>query len=56
MEKRIAEIKDKLAQGMNALSQEDVEWLLKQVEGLGKDLEFLRKEMAYLDNQGEVGF
>lgn len=56
MDKRIAQIKNKLARGMNALSQEDVEWLLQQMESLSKQVEFLRKELAYMDNQGEVGY
>ena len=56
MEKRIAQIKDKLAQGMSALSQEDVEWLLKQLESLWEEVGFLRKELAYVEHQGEVGY
>jgi hypothetical protein len=56
MEERIARIKDKLARGMNALRQEDAEWLLKRVESLGEEVTFLKKELAYLDHQGEVGY
>jgi hypothetical protein len=56
MEKRIAQIKEKLAQGISGLSQEDVEWLLKQVESLWKEVEFLKKELAYSEHQGEVGY
>ena len=56
MEKRIAQIKEKLAQGMSGLSQEDLEWLLQQVESLWKEVEFLKKELSYSEHQGEVGY
>lgn len=53
---RISEIKDKLAQGPNNLSREDAAWLVNRVEELEKENEWLRKELSYLENQGEVGF
>lgn len=56
MEKRMAQIKEKLAQGMSGLEREDVEWLLKQVESLRTEIDFLKKELAYAEYQGEVGY
>ena len=53
---RISEIKDKLAQGQVELSRQDATWLVKRVEELEKENEWLRKELSYLENQGEVGF
>jgi hypothetical protein len=53
---RIAAIRDKLAQGLSGLSREDVAWLVNRVEELEKENEWLRKELSYSENQGEVGF
>ena len=53
---RISEIKNKLAQGQLELSRQDATWLVKRVEELEKENEWLRKELSYLENQGEVGF
>jgi len=55
-EDRIARIKGKLAQGLSALSLEEVKWLVTRLEELEKENEFLRKELSYLDYQGEVGY
>ena len=53
---RIAEIKGKLAQGAAGLNQEDVDWLVKRVEELEKQNEWLKKELSYSEHQGEVGY
>jgi hypothetical protein len=53
---KISVIKDKLTQGMSGLSREDVEWLMKRVEELEKENEWLKNELAYGENQGEVGY
>ncbi len=53
---RISAIKDKLTQGLSGLSREDVEWLVKRVEELAKENEWLKKELAYGEHQGEVGY
>jgi hypothetical protein len=53
---KISEIKDKLTQGMSGMSQEDVEWLMKRVEELEKENEWLKKELSYAEHQGEVGY
>jgi len=53
---RISEIKDKLTQGLSGLSREDAEWLVKRVEELEKENEWLKKELSYAENQGEVSY
>lgn len=53
---RISEIKDKLTQGLSGLSQEDIEWLVKRVEELESQNEWLTKELAYREHQGDVGY
>jgi hypothetical protein len=53
---RISLIKDKLTQGLGGLSREDVEWLIKRVEELAKENDWLKKELAYSEHQGEVGY
>jgi hypothetical protein len=52
----MAQIKDKLAQGPDGLSREEAAWLVKRVEELEKENEWLRKELSYLENQGEVSY
>jgi hypothetical protein len=56
IDSRISSIKDKLTRGLGALSREDVEWLIKRVEELAKENEWLKKELAYGEHQGEVGY
>lgn len=53
---RISAIKDKLAQGLKDFNGEDVAWLVKRVEELEKENEWLKKELSYAEHQGEVGF
>jgi len=53
---RISLIKDKLTQGLSGLSREDVQWLIKRVEELEGENEWLKKELSYAENQGEVGY
>jgi hypothetical protein len=53
---RISKIKDKLTQGLSGLSREDVEWLMKRVEELEKENEWLKRELSYAENQGEVSY
>jgi hypothetical protein len=53
---KISEIKDKLTQGMSGMCREDVEWLMKRVEELEKENEWLKKELSYAEHQGEVGY
>jgi hypothetical protein len=52
----LSEIKGKLSLGLSSLSQEDVEWLVKRVEDLQSENEFLKKELSYSEHQGEVGY
>jgi hypothetical protein len=53
---RISEIKDKLTQGLSGLSRKDVEWLIKRVEELTEENAWLKRELSYSENQGEVGY
>jgi len=55
-EDMIARIKGKLAQGVSDLSREEVAWLVKRLEELEKENEFLKKELSYSEHQGEVGY
>jgi hypothetical protein len=53
---KISEIKAKLAHGPAALTQADIDWLIKRVEELVKENGWLRKELAYAEYQGDVSF
>jgi FtsZ-binding cell division protein ZapB len=53
---RLSEIKAKLAQGISGLDREDVAWLLMRVEELEKQNDWLKKELSYVEHQGEVGY
>jgi len=55
-EKTLGQIKARLAQGANDLTKEEVEWLVKRVEELEKENEWLKHELSYMDNQGEISF
>ena len=48
-------IKERLAQSPQAVTKEDVEWLIKRVEELQGENEWLKKELTYLEYQGETG-
>ena len=53
---KIAQIKAQLAQGTNDFTREEVEWLVKRVEELEKENEWLKHELSYAENQGEISF
>ena len=53
---KVAQIKARLAQGINDLTKEEVEWLVKRVEELEKENEWLKHELSYAENQGEISF
>lgn len=53
---KLAEIKAKLAQGTAAFTLGEVAWLVKRLEELEQENEWLRKELSYAEHQGEVGF
>ncbi len=55
-QKTLEEIKGKLASDPSRLSREELKWLVKMVEDLQKENEFLRKELSYVEHQGEVVF
>jgi len=52
-EKLIA-IKARLATNPENLSPEDIKWLVERVEQLESENEFLKKELRYLEYQGEI--
>ena len=60
---KLAEIKDRLSQASLGSVKEDIDWLLKhveeletEIERLKKDNEWLKKELAYAEVPGEVGY
>jgi hypothetical protein len=53
---KLTEIKAKLAQETAAFTRGEVAWLVKRVEELEQENEWLRKELSYAEHQGEVGF
>jgi hypothetical protein len=52
----VAQIKARLAQGINDLTREEVEWLVQRAEELEKEHEWLKHELSYAENQSEVSF
>jgi hypothetical protein len=53
---KVAQIKARLAQGINDLTKAEVEWLVQRVEELETENEWLKHELSYAENQGEVTF
>jgi cob(I)alamin adenosyltransferase len=52
---QLHKIKERLAQSPQAVTKEDVAWLIKRVEELQGENEWLKKELPYLEYQGETG-
>jgi hypothetical protein len=55
-QKTLAQIKARLDQGASELTREEVEWLVKRVEELEKENQWLKNELSYIENQGEISF
>jgi archaellum component FlaC len=60
---RLNEIKDRLSQASLGSVKEDIDWLVKhveeletEIERLKKDNEWLKRELAYAEVPGEVGY
>ena len=53
---KLSQIKARLVQGPEALTREEVEWLVRRVEELEKENSWMRNELSYLENQGEISF
>lgn len=60
---RLSEIKDRLSQASLGSVKEDIDWLVKhveeletEIERLKKDNEWLKRELAYAEFPGEVGY
>jgi len=47
-------IKERLANSPGDVNREDLEWLVKRIEQLESENEWLKKELRYLDYQGET--
>jgi uncharacterized protein (UPF0335 family) len=52
---KLSAIKERLAQSQEAVTREDIDWLVKRVEELEKEKEWLKTELAYSEYQGETG-
>ena len=51
---KLTAIKERLAQSPGSLNQEDLNWLVKRVEELESENDWLKKELRYLEYQGET--
>lgn len=51
---RFIAIKARLASNPENLSHEDIKWLVERLEQLESENEFLKKELRYLEYQGEI--
>jgi uncharacterized protein (UPF0335 family) len=52
---KLTAIKERLAHSFEAITREEIEWLVKRVEELEKENEWLKTELAYSEYQGETG-
>ena len=60
---KLGEIKDRLSQASLGSAKEDIDWLVKhveeletEIERLKKDNDWLKRELAYSEVPGEVGY
>ena len=51
---KLTAIKESLAKSPGNLKQEDLDWLVKRLEELESENEWLKKELRYLEYQGET--
>ena len=51
---RLTAIKESLAKSAESLKREDLDWLVKRVEELESENDWLKKELRYLEYQGET--
>jgi len=54
MSEKLAAIKTKLEKSPEGFNKEDIEWLVKRVDELESENDWLKKELRYLEYQGEV--
>ncbi len=54
LSEKLTAIKEQLAKVTEGLRKEDINWLVKRVEELEKENDFLKKELRYLEYQGET--
>ena len=51
---KLTAIKERLAKSSGDVNKEDIDWLVKRVGELESENEWLKKELRYLEYQGEV--
>lgn len=51
---KLTGVKERLAKSPEEVNKEDIEWLVKRVEQLESENEWLKKELRYLEYQGET--
>ena len=51
---KLTAIKERLAKSSEDVNKEDIGWLVKRVEELESENEWLKKELRYLEYQGET--
>ncbi len=54
LSEKLTAIKEQLAKDTEGLRKEDINWLMKRVEELEKENDFLKKELRYFEYQGET--
>jgi len=54
MSEKLTALKAKLSASPEGFTKEDIEWLVKRVESLESENDWLKKELQYLEYQGEV--
>lgn len=51
---KLTAIKERWAKSPEGLNQDDIDWLVKRVGELESENEWLKKELRYLEYQGEI--
>lgn len=54
MREKLTAIKAKLQAFPEGFTKEDIDWLVSRVESLASENDWLKKELQYLEYQGEV--
>jgi hypothetical protein len=54
MSDTLTALKAKLQTSPEAFTKDEVEWLVKRIESLESENDWLKKELQYLEYQGEV--
>jgi len=51
---KLTAIKERLAKSSEDVNKDDLDWLVKRVEELESENDWLKKELRYLEYQGET--